>query len=163
MKYAITGHTQGIGKHLFERLQPNAIGFSKSTGYDINDRTDRARIILESQDCDVFINNAWDGFGQVNLLVDLFKVWHDKEDKTIINVGSKITDHILGPDQYYLLEYQSNKLALTMMTSKIITMKPKCTIKYKWFGYVGTEKILKAYPNLRSYISEAEAADIILS
>jgi hypothetical protein len=31
MKIAITGHTQGIGKRLFERLSPNILGFSKSS------------------------------------------------------------------------------------------------------------------------------------
>jgi hypothetical protein len=30
---AITGHTKGIGKCVFDRLSPNIIGFSKSTGY----------------------------------------------------------------------------------------------------------------------------------
>lgn len=35
MKYAITGHTYGIGEGLYNRLMNNSIGFSKSTGYDI--------------------------------------------------------------------------------------------------------------------------------
>lgn len=35
MKYAVTGHTLGIGKAIYEELSPNCIGFSKSTGYDI--------------------------------------------------------------------------------------------------------------------------------
>ena len=58
MKIAITGHTQGIGKCAFKRLSPNIIGFSKSTGYDITKFNDRKRIIEESKDCDIFINNA---------------------------------------------------------------------------------------------------------
>ena len=67
MKIAITGHTQGIGKCAFERLSPNIIGFSKSTGYDITKFNDRKRIIEESKDCDIFINNANAGFGQTYL------------------------------------------------------------------------------------------------
>ena len=34
MKVSITGHTSGIGKHLYESLD-NTIGFSRSNGFDI--------------------------------------------------------------------------------------------------------------------------------
>ena len=39
-----------------------------------------------------------------------------------------------------------------------------CKVEYKWFGYVGTEKILKKYPHFTSldYISVDAAANIIL-
>ena len=45
MKYAITGHTQGVGKKAYERLSPDIIGFSRSTGYDINDPITRKKIV----------------------------------------------------------------------------------------------------------------------
>ena len=58
MKIAITGHTQGIGKRAYDRLCPDIIGFSRSNGYDITNSGDQKRIIEESKDCDIFINNA---------------------------------------------------------------------------------------------------------
>ena len=49
MKYAITGHTSGIGKALYENYLPNAIGFSRSNGFNIS--TDIRKIIHESKNC----------------------------------------------------------------------------------------------------------------
>lgn len=164
VKYAITGHTNGIGKRLYERLQPNAIGFSLTTGYDITSAIDRTRIIEEVDDCDVFINNATAGFGQTLLFLDLFKVWKDRP-KTIINVGSRIAEvKYLSKDKINLLKYQAEKLILKEMSHRV-RVQGVCEVKYKWFGYVGTEKILKKYPHFthRDYITEDQAADIILA
>lgn len=163
MKYAITGHTQGIGKGLFDRLSPDAIGFSLSTGYDINNKDDRIRIINESKDCDVFINNAPAGFGQTYLFIELFKEWKNT-NKTIINVGSRIAELEKLPVAYQgMMDYQAEKLILKEMSLR--TISESCIIKYKWFAYVGTEKILKKYPHFTSndYISVDAAVDIILS
>lgn len=162
MKYAITGHTQGIGKRAFERLSPNIIGFSKSTGYDITTNVGRADIIAAAADCDVFINNATDQFGQVELFLDLFRAWKDT-DKIIINVGSRIAELLILPENRLdLLYYQAQKLILKQMSFRV---KGKCKVKYKWFAYVGTDNILKKYPHFteNDYITEDQAVDIILS
>jgi hypothetical protein len=162
MKYAITGHTQGIGKRAFERLNPNVIGFSKSTGYDITTVEGRSKIIEEAKDCDVFINNATDEFGQVELFIDLFRAWKD-QPKLIINVGSRIAELLILPDDRLdLLNYQAQKLILKQMSFRV---RATCKVKYKWFAYVGTEKILKKYPHFTKtdYITEDQAVDIILS
>ena len=161
MKIAITGHTQGIGKRLFERLSPNIIGFSKSTGYDITNFFDRKRIINESANCDIFINNATENFGQTLLFLELFEAWKN-QNKTIINVGSRIAEiKILPKDKQDLLKYQAEKLILKEMSNRVSGI---CTVKYKWFAYVGTEKILKKYPHFtkKDYITEDQAVDIIL-
>lgn len=162
MKYAITGHTHGIGKRAFERLSPNIIGFSKSTGYDITTNVGRADIIAAAADCDVFINNATDQFGQVELFLDLFRAWKDT-DKIIINVGSRIAELLILPENRLdLLYYQAQKLILKQMSFRV---KGKCKVKYKWFAYVGTDNILKKYPHFteNDYITEDQAVDIILS
>jgi len=164
MKYAITGHTQGIGKALFNQLSPNCIGFSKSTGYDITKKTDRYNIIQQVKDCDVFINNATDAMGQTLMLIDLFYEWKDL-NKTIINVGSRIAEYIEPIWDPKLLAYQAEKLILKEMSLKLEDVG-NCKIKYKWFGYVGTEKILKKYPHFvypTDYITKKEACDIILN
>ena len=89
MKIAITGHTRGIGKALFDKFQAEGhevIGFSKSTGYDIS--KEAARVITESRSCDVFINNAFHPTAQTALLVAMLGIWRGA-DKLIINVSSK--------------------------------------------------------------------------
>jgi hypothetical protein len=162
MKYSITGHTAGIGKRLYERLSPDAIGFSLSSGYDITDINDRKKIITESRDCNVFVNNATSEFGQTLLFLELFREWCNDPDKTIINVGSRIAElNTLPFDKQDLLKYQAEKLILKEMSSRVVG---RCKVKYKWFAYVGTEKILKKYPHFTEsdYITEDRAVDIIL-
>jgi len=160
--YAITGHTAGIGKRLYERLSPNALGFSLTSGHDITTANGRHRIIQESCDCDVFINNANSEFGQTLLFLELFTAWRD-QNKTIINVGSRIAEIAMLPDSRQdLLRYQAEKLILKEMSYRV---SGTCIVKYKSFAYVGTEKILKKYPHFTSsdYITEDQAADIIMS
>lgn len=162
MKAAITGHTRGIGKRAFERLGPKVIGYSKSTGYDITSLQDRKKIIEQSSDCDIFINNAADGFGQILLFLELFEHWKDT-NRTIINVGSRIAEiEILPESHYQLLKYQAEKIILKEMSYRVSGI---CKVNYRWFGYVGTESILKKYPHFtqNDYITEDQAVDIILS
>ncbi len=158
MKYAITGHTDGIGKTIYNRLLPNIIGFSRSNGYDITKAEDRKRIIEEVKDCDVFINNADDGEkGQFRLFTELHSVWKN-QNKKIINVGSQISEVELQPD-HPLKKYQLNKIRLKSVTQAVTG---SCIVEYKWFGYVSTQKMLDKYPTA-NFITEDQAADIILT
>ena len=162
IKYAITGHTSGIGKAIYEKLSPNIIGFSRSNGYNITSNTDRKNILNDSKNVDVFINNAHDEYGQTDLLLDLFDKWKNLP-KTIINVGSRITEISLDLNHHYLLRYQIQKKSLKMTVLEL--QGYICKIEYKWFGYVGTERIFKKYPNITpaDYISVDTAVDIILN
>lgn len=160
MEIAVTGHTSGIGKCLYERLSPNIIGFSLSNGYDITLKSDRLRIIDAVENCNIFVNNAPAGFAQTLLFLELYEKWKNS-DKTIINVGSRIAEIFTLPESHrHLLQYQAEKLILKEMSLRV---QGKCKVKYKWFGYVGTEKILQKYPNMTDYITENQAVDIILS
>lgn len=164
MNYAITGHTDGIGKALYEFL-PTSIGFSKSTGYDITNAKSRVDIIEQCKDCDIFINNAFDGFGQTLLLLDLFHRWKDF-NKTIINVGSIIAeDGTVLKNYEHLLEYQVHKKSLKILHNDLLKLNYNLRLKYVHFGYVGTERILKKYPDMTSnnYITVDQAVKIILS
>jgi hypothetical protein len=166
MKYAITGHTKGIGLKTFKRLDPNIIGFSRSNGYDINKKNDRQKIVEESYDCDVFINNATDNFSQSYMLIDILNAWINLPDKRIINVGSRIAEYdaLTGTQYTHLRYYHAEKSALKFL-SEGYTKTAKCKIDYRWFAYVGTAKILAKYPHFtpEDYISEDAAVDIILS
>jgi hypothetical protein len=88
MKVAITGHTSGIGKAVYEHFQSKGwevVGMSRTNGYHIID--DQEKIIEQAADCDLFINNANDRDGQLSLLKALYK----KVPK-IITMGSISTE-----------------------------------------------------------------------
>lgn len=163
-KYALTGHTSGIGKRLYELLSPGVQGFSLSTGYDITLSQDRRRVIDQVQDCDVFINNACAGFAQTQLYIELLQQWRD-QDKIIINVGSRIAElEQLPYDRLNLMSYQAEKVALKEMSYRT-PAGIKCQVRYRWFGYVGTDRILSKYPHFTAsdYITVDRACEIILS
>jgi hypothetical protein len=70
MKIAITGHTSGIGKGMYDHfLNQNheVFGLSRSNGYDISKNIED--IIKVSSGCDLFINNAYSGDSQLKLLM----------------------------------------------------------------------------------------------
>ena len=168
MKYAITGHTYGIGQRAYQRLSPNIIGFARSTGYDITNANDRSRIVAESLDCDVFINNANFGFGSTHMLIEIARAWADLPEKKIINVGSKIAEVILPRTEMsaakHNLHYQAQKASLKATHYNLLPLV-KCQMTYRWFNYVGTESIIRKFPHFteNDYISVDAAVDIILS
>jgi nucleoside-diphosphate-sugar epimerase len=97
MKISITGHTKGIGlafANLYQQKNYLVNGFSRSNGFDITNPDAVDQIINQSQDADIFINNAhsWnqDAFAQTNLLFQLWESWQGKE-KIIVNIGSSLT------------------------------------------------------------------------
>jgi hypothetical protein len=161
MRFAITGHTQGIGKGLYDRV--GGVGISRSTGYDITYPSDYKRIRAACEGCSVFINNAYAGFGQSHLLLYLFREWYNT-DKIIINVGSRIADDgiRLGLDHLNMLEYWMHKQSLRSTAEYLAGIDTKLRVRYVSFGYVGTEKILAKYPDLTDYISVDAAVDLIL-
>lgn len=84
MKVGITGHTQGLGKYLFEHFENlghYCEGFSRSNGYEIKENFDQ--ILDHIKDFDLFINNAHQGDVQSKFLD------HLKNNKiNIVSIGS---------------------------------------------------------------------------
>ena len=160
MKYVVTGHTSGIGKRLFEKLEPNVKGYSKSTGFDITDKKSRTSIIQRNLDADVFINCAEEGFGQSQLLLELYDEFKNT-DKTIINVGSNVTEIDLK-DAPKLLDYYTYKKTLKELSHDLGQLGT-LNVRYVTFGYVGTERMFKKHPEVTNYISVDEAVEIILN
>lgn len=64
------------------------LGFSRANGYDINDPLSRKKIIEQTKNCDIFINNAWCDSSQTSLLIDMIELWKDTE-RLIVNISSK--------------------------------------------------------------------------
>jgi len=116
MKVVITGHTSGIGQCLFEIYKNQGhevIGYSRSTGSDIEDFNIRKTIIEQNLDCDIFINNAYSVTGQTNLLKELIEKWNGQERK-IINISSKLSFVSEGKmpalDPYIKQKLEQNKI-----------------------------------------------------
>jgi len=67
MKIVITGHTQGIGRALYENFKDHeVIGLSRSNGHDIDQNFDL--VVEAAKGCDLFINNAYRDGQQLKLL-----------------------------------------------------------------------------------------------
>jgi len=93
VKVALTGHTRGLGlqlKNVLESHGHEVIGFSKSTGYDIDDSTIRDTIISSLNDCDVFINNTYTPVGQTLMLKAVLAAWSNERHKLVVNICSKV-------------------------------------------------------------------------
>lgn len=89
MLLGITGTTRGLGhalKNVFQSQGHQVLEFNRSNGYDINRP---AEIVRDSQECDVFINNAYSGFGQVDLLYALCESWEGRSDTYVVSIGSE--------------------------------------------------------------------------
>lgn len=135
-KYAVTGHTKRIGEAIYYHF-PSAKGFSKSNGYDITNKDDRIKIIKEAIDCDVFINNAHEGFAQVELLNEMFDAWK-MEDKLIINIGVDTVPYTNW--QVVHKQYPVEKMALHAQCEMLQNDNDrKCKITNLALGYVDTE------------------------
>lgn len=143
MKIAITGHTNGIGKAIHDSLSEThtVIGFSLTTGYNISSAEDRAKIIKESEECMVFINNAFDYSkwpteentdSQYLLCEELFEEWKNQE-KYIINIGSRINDFTGFENEYKAIYARQKKkldefyLQNSHAKPYVITVRPGST------------------------------------
>lgn len=170
MKIAITGHTSGIGKCLYDTFTENGntvLGFSRSNGYDITSADDRKRIVDETTDCDVFINNAFNFVDmasncQLNLLEEVYEKHYNNEiinkivpqknlDKIlIINMGSLIEDI---PDSSFvkteMLDYKKSKTVINeyCKNRKILNIKP---------GAVKSEEIKNRSPQLYAVANDPQ-------
>jgi len=105
MKIGITGHSDFLGKGLFDFLNKNheVIGFSRSNGYDLKNYK---KILDDVKDMDVFINNTYHPEYQQKIFEELFEKWKDK-DKTIFNI---LTSAIFNNGS--IEDYRENKLRL---------------------------------------------------
>ena len=158
MKIAITGHSRGIGKELYNifDVDHQVEGFSRSNGFNISEKH---RLIARSvKDCDVFVNNAWKGYYQLELLNAVFDMWKDDETKTIVNISSLSKYHGLSGNTS---GYSASKAALSHQAF-ILMFKTdrKCRMINVNPGYVETD-MTKKLPGTTSMLSAKECADAI--
>lgn len=137
MIYHITGHTSGLGKAL-HKLFPDAQCYSRSNGFDIKHPANIISKIDQSQR-NVFINNAYDGFAQVDLLFEVFNTLKES-NSLIINVSSNSGDGIKS----FVHPYAIHKSALDKASEQLSyiseTEKNPCSVSNIRFGYLDTPR-----------------------
>jgi len=113
MKIGITGHSEFLGRELFQTLKKDydVFGFSRSNGYDLENYKS---FINEINDLDVFINNTYHPIYQQKMFEELFEMWK-YENKTIFNI---LTSAIFN--DVHLDEYRQSKLNLQKSSLNLI-------------------------------------------
>ena len=158
MKIAITGHSRGIGKALYDHLiykGHTCVGFSRSNGYDISKPDDVTRILDKADECDVFINNAWARYAQSNVLLENFDRWKDLE-KTIVVINSR-TRFGRGQDR----DYNFSKKQLHKDTIKCFSDYDKrCRVISISPGYVATDMTRSLHDQVKM-MSPEKCAELI--
>jgi NADP-dependent 3-hydroxy acid dehydrogenase YdfG len=127
---AVTGHTSGIGKGIYEHFQSqgyNVKGFSKDTGFDISHRENIDRIVELTRDCDLFFNNAYSGYAQVEL-AKLWQQQHWSDQHFIINTSSMAAEPLAEiPKNFpWLVPYGEEKYAINKISWDINHSGSKC-------------------------------------
>lgn len=133
MKIAITGHTSGIGKGLYDYFcaqGDEVIGYSRSTGWDLSKiSAPQMSAAIDNDGVDTVILNAHVHHSQVWLLHELSKCWKDDRSKTIVVISSLVADGLVKVQNKM---YASEKAAMEMMVQmlhyessiRIINIKP---------------------------------------
>jgi NAD(P)-dependent dehydrogenase (short-subunit alcohol dehydrogenase family) len=135
VKVAITGHMSGLGKSLYS-LFDDVLGFDLNNGFDIRNPLS---IVEQAKSCDVFINNAYHKFSQVDLLELMFTEWKN-ESKTIVNIsslGADATITSLEPFGFYPI----HKRALDDATTRLQYIAGKCRIINIKPGWIDTPMV----------------------
>jgi len=157
---AITGHTNGIGKAIYEAF-PNAIGCSRNTGHDISTQSGRTMILHQVMSCDVFINNAHNSFNQVKMLNAVFDAWKNKDNKHIINIGTDAVPYVDW--QVVHRQYPIEKMALHAQAELLQNQQRKCKITTLGLGHVDTDFNKEYTGNKLSYESIVDIVKWVIS
>ena len=118
MKIAISGHTKGIGKSIFDNIISN--GFSRTNGFDITKPDD---FVESVKNFDVFINNTFHPIYQKEIFEKLFSIWK-YEEKTIINIlnlSTLLSDDLNTQHEYF----KSKKLFKESIQKTLLKNKNK--------------------------------------
>jgi hypothetical protein len=104
MKIAVTGHTSGLGKAIYEHFNNaghEVIGLSRSNGFSIPEKLQEIIDIVKT--CDLFFNNTHVGTSQSDLIKELFKY------TMIVTSGSMGADYWKNGNRYYIEKFQIEK------------------------------------------------------
>lgn len=140
LRIALTGHTRGIGAAIFAHLTAEGhtvTGYSRTNGFDISRPEKIAEITKLCSSADVFINNAWQDWSQIDLLYSVFAEWKSL-DRLILNLGSNSGDRTKN----YEHKYAISKIALDEACTQLNHVSgSRCRVVNLRPGWVRTERI----------------------
>lgn len=139
MKVAITGHTSGIGKGIYDFYRNKNIevrGYSLENGYDIKDYN---KILEDSVDCNIFINNAYSYYTQSEIV----KAWgslHKDSKDLIISTSSIAAEPLLEIENLFphLVPYGKEKYAINKASWNLNHSEALCKASVIMPGVVDT-------------------------
>lgn len=131
MKVVITGHTSGLGKFLYKNLslEHDVLGLSRENGHDLS--IDTCPFLIDN--FDVYINNAYYGYAQTDLLYQLFDR-NKNRDCAIINIGSVSADG----NRDTVNEYAIHKASLEKACSQLQLIDSECRVVHLKLGRMNT-------------------------
>ena len=132
MRIAITGTKRGLGAALKSRLSEHEIKAYDRPEYDLS----RSIGSMVRRDWDVFINNAYHGWAQVDLLYKLFEMNIDRPC-LIINVSSVTSDKLYEK----IFPYSIHKKALDLACLQLQQIDSKCRVINIKLGRMDTEMV----------------------
>lgn len=172
-KVAITGHTRGIGKALWDYYEGcTRLGFSKTEGWDLDNKQICDAVVHNIKDYDIFINNA-PNENQTYLFEQIHKMWYG-QDKIIINLSSNVGDtslnimerveqrvgeQLIGPFKKYVgMKSKLDKLSTDIVMDSHVTGEYKpWVINIKPYA-IDTDYIRN--PHLPKYLSEDKVMSV---
>ncbi len=162
MIYGLTGHTYGIGKEIANLLIPYVRVYSRTNGWNLTNKQKIYDLIEDLKDVDCFINCAYSGWAQTELLMQFFNQYKHT-DKIIINVGSQITNKTVVRDD--LIPYCIHKKTLyntfNLLREIKLELNLPIDLKYVSFGPVKTEH-MKKYDNYDTFLEVEHVAEKIV-
>ena len=162
-RVALTGHTSGIGKEIYEYCVFNGAevrGYSRSSGFDMKERNgDHIINDILRWDAEVVFNHAWYPRIQNKILKILHTQWKEKE-KVIINTGSATCYYSIGASIY-----ESDKAELRdYCIAKAVDYpyKDKCRLHNVSMGWTNS-KVLEGVEEGDYFIDPYEAALVLIN
>lgn len=150
-KIYITGHTGGLGNALcnyFDQEDIELVGLSRSNGYDLEKNLPD----FVQDDFMYYINNAYSGFGQTELLYQLFEKNQDR-NCTIVNISSVSADG----NKDYENQYAVHKSSLDKACAQLQLIDCNCKVINIKLGRMNTEMTAHRtmYPRMQpAYIAK---------
>jgi len=162
-KVAVTGHTSGIGKEIYEYCQFHGAlvkGYSRSNGFDLKEGTGDTIInAILRDDPEIVFNHAWYPRAQNKILKILHTQWVDRE-KVIINTGSATCYYSIGASIYESDKAELRDYCIAKATD--YPYKNKCRLHNVSMGWTNS-KILDGVEDGEYFIDPYEAALVLIN
>ena len=162
-RVAVTGHTSGIGKEIYEYCQFNGAevrGYSRSNGFDLKERNgDHIINDILRWDAEIVFNHAWYPRSQNKILKILHTQWIERE-KVIINTGSATCYYSIGASIYESDKAELRDYCIAKATD--YPYKDKCRLHNVSMGWTNS-KVLNGVDDGEYFIDPYEAALVLIN